>query len=118
MSHNLQRHLRVAELIKEEISTLIVTKKIKDPRIGFATVTKVKLSKDLKNCDVFISIYGNEEEIKRTLEGLSQAKGFIKGQIAKNLNLRCIPFINFKHDLSIEYSDHILKIIEGLNIPK
>lgn len=118
MEHSFERHLRVAQLIKEEISFLIATKKLKDPRIGFTTVTKVKLSKDLRNCIVFVSIYEDEEKVKKTLEGLFHAQGFIKKHVAKNLKLRYIPSIKFEHDLSIEYSDHISKIIDALNIPK
>ncbi|MDI6785671.1 MAG: 30S ribosome-binding factor RbfA [bacterium] len=118
MGHSFERHVRVAQLIKEEIGTLITAKKLKDPRIGFVTVTNVKLSKDLQNCIVFVSIYENEEKVKKTLEGLSNAKGFIKQYIAKNLKLRCIPSIKFEHDLSIEYSDYISKIINTLDIPK
>lgn len=118
MGHSFERHLKVAQLIKEEISSLITTKRLKDPRIGFTTVTKVELSKDLQSCIVFVSIYENEEKVKKTLEGLFHARGFIKRHIAKNLKLKYIPAIKFEHDLSIEYSNHISKIIDALDIPK
>jgi ribosome-binding factor A len=118
MTHNFPRHIRIAQLIKEEISNLIISQRLKDPRIGFITITKVKISKDLKNCKVFVSIYENEEKKRKTLEGLSHAEGFIKQHIAKNLRLKYIPSIQFEQDLSIEYSDHISRIIESLDIPK
>ncbi|MBI2877641.1 MAG: 30S ribosome-binding factor RbfA, partial [Candidatus Tectomicrobia bacterium] len=104
---------RLNELVKKEICELIL-REIKDPRIGFVTLTRVVLSKDLRQAKVYVSIYGKEEEKKATYNGLRSAAGFIRGELGKRLNLRYTPEIDFILDPSIEYGSHISQLLDSL----
>lgn len=82
----------------------IIRGEIKDPRIGpMTSVVSVEVAPDLKSCKAYISVLGNEEAQKSTLEGLSSAVGFIRGRLAKEINLRNTPEIRFIIDQSIAY---------------
>jgi len=107
------RTSKVESLIKAEISE-IISRKIKDTRIGFVTITSVKVSKDLRLAKVFVSIYGSDEDKKKTLEGLTSASKFIHNELKKRLRIKIIPEIVFKIDTSIEYGIYISKVIEEL----
>ena len=109
MSNNL-RIEKLQELIKQEMSKSIL-QEIKDPRIGFVTVTDVKLSKDLSVAKIFVSIMGSDEQIKDTLEGLKSALGFLRHEIAKKVRMKYTPKIYFALDTSQNYSEHIQKLL-------
>ncbi len=109
----MSRHDRVAQAIKEEVS-IILHDKIKDPRIGFITITRVELSADLKNAKIFFSVLGKDENLKKTKEALSSASGFIRSLIAQRINLRIAPEIIFKEDRSSEYSVRIQEVLEEI----
>ncbi len=112
---NHQRNNRIKEEIKKLISHMI-QHELKDPRISpLTSIIDVNVTKDLRYATVFISIYGSDEERKDTLEGLTSASGFIRKEIGKNLNIRYIPEILFKHDLSIEHGIYISDLIDKLN---
>lgn len=108
-----KRSDRVGELIKEEISNMLIHE-IKDPRIGFVTLTKVILSNDLRKAKVFISILGETAEREETFKGLLSAKGFIRGELGKRLTLRYIPELTFKLDPSVEYGARISQLLADL----
>ncbi|WP_077326209.1 30S ribosome-binding factor RbfA [Virgibacillus siamensis] len=105
---------RVAEQMKKEMGDLI-SKKIKDPRVGFVTVTDVEVTGDLQQAKVFISVLGNEQEKHDTLVGLAKAKGFIRSEIGKRIRLRKTPEITFEFDEALEYGNRIEKILKDLN---
>jgi ribosome-binding factor A len=107
------RAQRLRELIKKEVSDLI-QRGIKDPRIGFVTVTDVEVSADLRNVKIFVSVYGDEQEKMRTLEGLNSAKGFIRSELGQRISLRFTPEIYFKFDESIERSARIMELLKEL----
>ena len=109
-----KRSERVGELIHEEISNLLLLGKIKDPRIGFVTVTRVRLSEDLRHARIFVSVMGTQGEKDRTLQGLSSAAGFIRKQVGGKLRLRYLPEIVFQLDNSLEYSARINKVLSEL----
>lgn len=109
-----KRSDRISDLIREEISTMLVMAEIKDPRIGFVTITKAVLSEDLRSAKIFFSTMGTEEEKKKSQLGLQHSSGYIRRTLAKRLNLKYIPEIMFKYDDSIEYSSHINEILKGL----
>lgn len=92
---------RVAEFIREEIAKLLIDG-IKDPRLGFVSVLRVKMSNDLRYADVYVSLYGNEKQRKSSLIALQNATGWIKSMIAQNLHLRHIPEIRFLPDDSLD----------------
>lgn len=104
------RPSRLAESIKEEVSKMI-REDIKDPRLGFVTVTDVEVADDLRHAKVFVSILGKEEEIKESMEVLKRASGFVRSELSKNIRLRYVPEISFRYDHSIERGAHISKLL-------
>ena len=107
-----KRSQRVSDLLREEIADIIMHK-MKDPRIGFITVTGVDLTDDLKIAAVYISVL-KEEEKTATLEILNAAKSFIRSELSKRVRLRYIPSIDFKTDASIEYGSKIEKLLDDI----
>lgn len=108
-----QRPGRVQEAIRQEVSR-IVQGEMKDPRIGFITITKVDLTKDLRFARIYFSILGEDKDKKLALKGLNSAKGYIKGLLADRIKLRYTPDIVFMVDESMEHTKHIYDIIERL----
>lgn len=108
---------RVNEEFKRELGK-IIDQDLKNPNItGLISVTKVKTSADLKNARVYISILGSKSK-KNTLEGLKNATGFIRTELAKRVNLRYTPELIFELDETMEYGAKIDSIIKELNIKK
>lgn len=104
------RPKRVGDRIREEISDLLL-KKVKDPRIGFVTITGVEVSKDLRAAKVFYSILGELEDRQRAADGLASAMGFIKRELGARLQLKFMPEIVFAYDSSMEYADRIERLL-------
>lgn len=110
---NSNRMDRVNEELKKEIS-LVIDQSLKNPNItGIISVTKVKTSPDLKFARVYISII-NSKSKKNTLEGIKNAAGYIRSEIAKRINLRYTPELNFVIDDSMEYGDKIENILKQI----
>lgn len=105
---------RVAEQMKKELGE-IISRKTKDPRIGFVTVTDVQVTGDLQQAKVFISVLGNDEDKENTLKGLAKATGFIRSEIGQRIRLRKTPEISFEFDESIQYGNKIEKLLKELN---
>ena len=105
---------RVAEQMKKELGEIIL-QKVKDPRIGFVTVTDVEVTGDLQNATIYISVLGNDSEKEATLKGLEKAKGFIRTEIGKRIRLRVIPEIEFAFDESIAYGNRIETLLTQVN---
>lgn len=108
-----KRSRRVSGLIMAEISDLL-RREIKDPRIGFATITKVEVSDDLRHARVGVSVLGDDSQKSETIKGLTSASGFIRGELGRRLRLRYVPEIVFTIDKSLEYSARISKVIDDL----
>jgi ribosome-binding factor A len=108
------RASRVGEQMKKEMSD-IISKKIKDPRVGFVTVTEVKVTGDLQQAKVYISVLGDERQRHDTLVGLAKAKGFIRSEIGRRIRLRKTPEIMFEFDEAIERGNRIESILRDLN---
>jgi len=109
-----KRSQRVSDLLRKEIADIIVHR-LKDPRIGFITVTGVDVTDDIKMARVYVSVFQAEER-KTTLEILNSAKSFIRSELSRRLRMKFIPIIEFRLDTSIEYGNRIeslLKDIEG-----
>lgn len=104
---------KVQEFIKQEISKLILNG-LKDPRIGFVTVTRVEVTGDLRSAKIYVSLYGSLEQKQATWEGLNNALGFLRTEISKTINLRFTPELSFHKDESLEYSAHIQKLINKI----
>ncbi|MCP8616480.1 30S ribosome-binding factor RbfA [Salirhabdus salicampi] len=105
---------RVAEQMKKELGE-IISRRIKDPRVGFVTVTAVKVTGDLQQAKVYISVLGDDDKKQDTLVGLAKAKGFIRSEIGKRVRLRKTPEITFEFDEAIEYGNRIETILRDLN---
>jgi ribosome-binding factor A len=108
------RAARVGEQMKKELSD-IIGRKLKDPRIGFVTVTDVRVTGDLQQATVYISVLGDEEQRQNTLKGLAKAKGFIRSEIGQRIRLRKTPEIYFEIDESIEYGNRIETLIKQIS---
>ncbi|MFD1953794.1 30S ribosome-binding factor RbfA [Paenibacillus thailandensis] len=105
---------RVGEQIKKELSQIIQTE-LKDPRIGFITVTGVEATSDLSQARVFLSVLGSEEQKEETLKALARATGFIRSELGKRIRLRHTPELIFKFDSSIEYGSRIESLLDQIN---
>lgn len=105
---------RVAEQMKKELGEIIY-QKLKDPRVGFVTVTDVEVTGDLQNATIYISVLGNESEKNATLKGLDKAKGFIRTEIGKRIRLRKTPELEFKFDESIAYGSRIESLLSQVS---
>lgn len=112
-----QRPERVQEALRQEISR-IVHNEIKDPRLGFITITGVELTKDLRYAKIFFSVLGEEKDKKLALKGLNSAKGYIKGLISDRIKLRYMPEIEFKIDETLEHTRKIYDLLEKLKKEK
>ena len=104
---------KLQELIKQEVGKMLLTD-IKDPRIGFVTVTDVEMTGDLREAKIFVSIMGDEEQIKSSWEGLNSALGFVRREIGKRIKIRFTPEISFALDKSLDYGEHIQKLLNEL----
>lgn len=111
------RSNRVAEQMKKELGE-IIGRKIKDPRVGFVTVTDVAVTGDLQQATVYITSLGNDRERSETLKALEKASGFIRSEIGSRIRLRRTPEIAFAFDASIEYGNKIDALLRGLHEDK
>jgi ribosome-binding factor A len=111
-----RRISRVAELIKREVSQMLLHD-IKDERVGsgMISVTDVDVSGDLQHAKIFVSIYGTEEAKITTMEGLQSATGYVRSQLGKRVNLRRTPEVIFVEDASLERGMRVLSLINKLS---
>ena len=93
---------RVGEQMKQEIMD-IVNNKVKDPRVGFLTITDVELTNDLSHAKVYLTVLGSNKEIDNTFKALEKAKGFIKSELGSIIRLRIFPYLKFLYDIYIEF---------------
>ncbi len=108
------RIARLRELFKEETS-VILQRAVKDPRIGFVSVTDVELSADLRHAKIFVSIFGDAETKAKTMQGLAGAQGFIRTELARRIRLRHIPEVLFKMDESIERGARVEELLRKVS---
>jgi ribosome-binding factor A len=104
---------KVQEALRQEISK-IVQAELKDPRLGFITITKVGLTKDLRYARIYFSVLGDDRAKKNALHGLRSARGFIKNLISDRVKLKFMPEMEFKIDESLEHTQHILGLIDRI----
>lgn len=109
----MSRTQRIAEAIRQEAS-MIIHDKLKDPRLGFVTVTRVEVTADLRLAKIYFSVLGNVEDYKKTKEALDSGLGFIRRLVAQRLNLRIAPEIMFFEDRSSEYSVRIQEVLDEI----
>lgn len=102
---------RVSDQMKQEIADILM-RKIKDPRIGFVTVTDVVVADDLRNAKVFISAYGEDRE--RTLKGIQSAAAFIRAELGKRMRMKFVPELLFRYDDAAERGAHIMELLHDI----
>ena len=105
---------KVQELMKQEVSDIIFNE-LKDPRIGFVTVTSVACTEDLREAKIYVSVRGDEKKARDTLNGLNSSLGFVRREIGKRIRLRFTPEISFALDTSLNYSDHIQRLLNEIH---
>lgn len=104
---------RVQELMKQEISKIIL-EDVKDPRIGFVTVTRVHVTNDLRSARVFVSLLGSDEQMADCWRGLNRSLGFIRREVGRRVRLRYTPELSLEIDDSMAYSAHIQELLLGI----
>jgi ribosome-binding factor A len=105
---------RVNQLMKEEISRL-VQRELKDPRLGFVTITEVDVTPDLRQAKVYVSVLGPEDKWVASFKALESARGFIWSALRKNLDLRVTPQLLFRPDRSMEHAARMSALLAGLH---
>jgi ribosome-binding factor A len=108
-----RRQEQLSELIAHELRDLIRTM-MKDPRVGFASITEVELSADLRHAKVFVSVFGTPEEQQATMRALEHGSGFLRHELAQRLQIRYTPEIVFRLDESIARGARILQLIHEI----
>ena len=105
---------KINELLRREISE-VIQKEMKDPNLGFTTITRVETSKDIQYATVFTSVMAEDNARKKTIEHLNNATGFIQHQLSARIRLRNMPKLVFKLDTSIDHSMRISNILKKIN---
>src|SRR5512146_2890244 len=111
---NNRREDQLSGVITRELSDLIRTR-MKDPRIGFASITGVELSHDLRYAKVYVSVLGTSQEQRETMRGLGSAKGFLRHELAQRLTIRHVPEIEFHLDESIARGARVIELINQVS---
>ncbi|HUL29257.1 MAG TPA: 30S ribosome-binding factor RbfA [Thermodesulfobacteriota bacterium] len=112
-----KRSEKVADLIQKEISQMLL-KSLKDPRIGFVTITRVTVSDDCRVARVYFSVAGTPAERERSAKGLESARGYVRKELGRRVRLRYTPEIIFKFDPSVEYAIHMEELIQSIHEEK
>ena len=107
------RQDRLGELIRQEVSS-ILRARVSDPRIGFVSLTKVKISPDLADASIYVSIYGDEQPKRDSLAGLASATNFIRGELGERIEFRLVPQLRFIRDDSLEKGSQVINLINKL----
>ncbi|MBM7854440.1 ribosome-binding factor A [Desulfohalotomaculum tongense] len=110
MSHRIGR---LAEEIKREISS-IIRQELKDPRIGFVSITAVEVSGDLRHAKIYVSVLGDEKQAQDTLAVLKKAQGFVRTMLGRKIKLRYTPELHFELDNSISHGVNIMKKLKEI----
>jgi len=104
---------RVAEAIRQTVAAFL-TGNVRDPRVGFVTVTGVEITADLAHARVRVSVMGSDDEKAKSLEGLTSAARFLRAQLARELPLRVAPELRFELDRGLEHAQRIDRVLRDL----
>jgi ribosome-binding factor A len=110
----IKRSRRVGDAVREEIARILL-RDLKDPRVGFVTVTDVALSDDLRYAKIFYTVYGGTAEREKSAKGLESARGFIRTELGRRIRLKYVPDISFVFDPSIEYGNTMDSLLDSLH---
>lgn len=106
-----RRTERVAEEIREEVARMIGGE-LKDPRIGFVTVTRVELTPDLRLARIHVGVLGGEADRKKTLEGLERSGGFLRREVGRRLRLKHTPELQFRYDAGLDATERVARLLD------
>jgi ribosome-binding factor A len=106
-----RRNERLGEEIREEVAR-IIAEGLKDPRIGFVTITRVDLTADLRNARVYFGVLGDPAQRDKTLAGLRQAAGFVRRELGRRIRVRHTPELEFKYDSGLDATDRVAQILD------
>ena len=109
-----QRTVRIDHRIQQEVMDLL-QRELRDPRVGFVTVTRVETSKDLRHARVWVSVLGSDDERTDTMTGLRDATPWLRRRLGERLQLRYVPQLTVRHDDSIESGDRVLRLLANLD---
>ena len=112
-----ERTERVGDMMRAELSGILL-REMKDPRVRLATVSEVRVSRDLAHAKVIVSVLGSDEERDDCIATLRRAAGFLRSALARHTRLRTTPELHFELDRGPEYAQRIDEILEGLDIKK
>jgi ribosome-binding factor A len=104
---------RIADLILQELAEVLL-RRVQDPRLSDITLTSVEVSADLRHAKIYYSLLGDDEKRSKAAVGLERARGFVKRELGKRLQLRRIPDISFYFDASLEHGSHIDRLLAEL----
>ncbi len=105
-----RRSERLADELREQVAELL-RNEVKDPRVGFITITRVELTGDLGFARVFVGVLGDEAQRRRSLEGLKQAAGFLRRQLARRLRIYQVPELRFQYDTGLDATDRVAQLL-------
>jgi ribosome-binding factor A len=105
-----RRPERLAEEIREEIARMIASE-LKDPRLGFVTVTRVELAHDLRHARVHVGVLGSDAERERSLAALRSAAGFVRGELGRRLRIHHSPEVDFRYDKGLDATDRVARLL-------
>jgi ribosome-binding factor A len=107
-----RRAERLAEEIREQVARMIASD-LKDPRLGFVTVTRVELAHDLGHARIHVGVLGSEAEREKSLAALRQASGFVRRQLGRRLRIRHTPEVDFRYDKGLDATDRVASLLEA-----
>ena len=110
-----RRRQQVADLLRDEVSE-IIQREMKDPRLGFLSITRVEVSPDVRNAKLFVSVYGPEDEQREALLALNRGAGFIRHTLAPRLKMRHIPELTFRLDHSMEHAETVARLLRQIEL--
>jgi ribosome-binding factor A len=106
-----RRPQRLAEEIREEVARMVASE-IKDPRLGFVTVIRVELARDLRNAKVYVGVLGSEAEREKSLTALRSAAGFVRRELGRRLRIHHSPELDFRYDKGLEATDRVARLLQ------
>jgi ribosome-binding factor A len=113
MARAYQRSQRVGDQIQRELAQLIL-QDVKDPRVGMVTITGVEVTKEFEHATVYVTVLGDDADVKKTLEGLNQARGFLRRELARRVKLRIAPDLHFTHDKTVSNAMRLSALIDSV----
>ena len=108
-----RRTERLAGQIREELARMIMSG-LKDPRIGFVTVTRVALAEDLRVARISVGVLGDQAQRDKTMAGLRQASGYLRRELGKRLSVRHTPELSFEYDEGLDATDRVARLLEEI----